>query len=83
MKTGSEDKGKITEFLERRRAVLLSDGDTVIMTANKSQNARLCFIFRGTTSRTHRMGGPIVHEYSEELDLAFRELDENTFIKHS
>ena len=70
------------KFIERRRAVLLSGGDAVIMTASESKDAR-CVFFSGTPLRESiAWGGPIVMNTQEELDLAFRELDEDTFIRH-
>ena len=81
----SFDEGEIkrNKFIERRRAVLLSVGDTVIMTAGQSKGAR-CVLFSGAPLRESiAWGGPIVMNTQEELDLAFRELDENTFIKHA
>jgi hypothetical protein len=78
----NEGENKKNRFIERRRAVLLSGGDTVIMTASPSKDAR-CVLFSGTPLRESvAWGGPIVMNTQEELDLAFRELDENTFIKH-
>jgi len=77
-----EGESKEKKFIERRRAVLLSGGDTVIMTASQSNNAR-CVLFSGTPLRESvAWGGPIVMNTQEELDLAFRELGDNTFIKH-
>jgi len=78
---GEGDSTKV-RFYERRRAVLLSEGDTVVMTASKAKDAR-CVLFSGTPLRESvAWGGPIVMNTQEELDLAFRELEENTFIKH-
>lgn len=68
--------------IERRRAVLLSDGDAVYVSAPESSGARLVF-FSGTPLKEPvAWGGPIVMNTREELDLAFRELEDNTFIKH-
>ena len=78
------NEGESTEnsFIDRRRAVLLSGGDTVIMKASRSKGAR-CVLFSGAPLRESiAWGGPIVMNTREELELAFRELDENTFIKH-
>jgi len=77
-----EGKTKKNKFIERRRAVLLSDGDTVNLTASTSKDSR-CVLFSGAPLRESvAWGGPIVMNTQEELDLAFRELDDNTFIKH-
>jgi quercetin 2,3-dioxygenase len=70
------------QFIERRRAVLLSDGNTVTLTAHASSAAR-CVLFSGAPLQEPiAWGGPIVMNTQDELDLAFRELDEGTFIKH-
>jgi len=80
----SFEEGKVEDltFIERRRAVLLSSGDTVVLTASPTKDAR-CVLFAGTPLRESvAWGGPIVMNTQEELDLAFRELDDGTFIKH-
>lgn len=70
------------QFIERRRAVLLSGGDAVELTAPESAGAR-CVLFSGAPLHEPiAWGGPIVMNTQEELDLAFAELDEGTFIKH-
>ncbi len=70
------------EFHERRRAVLLSGGDTVTLTAHETQGTR-CVLFSGAPlNEPVAWGGPIVMNKREELNQAFRELDEGTFIKH-
>jgi quercetin 2,3-dioxygenase len=69
------------DFLERRRAVLLSDGDTVDLAAPGEAGAR-CVLFSGAPLREPvAWGGPIVMNTREELETAFRELEEGTFIK--
>lgn len=70
------------QTLERRRAVLLSDGDTVTLSAPETGSAR-CVLFSGAPLREPvAWGGPIVMNTRAELDLAFAELDAGTFIKH-
>ncbi len=69
-------------FVERRRAVLLTPGDTVVLTSSPTKDTR-CVLFAGTPLRESvAWGGPIVMNTQEELNLAFRELDDGTFIKH-
>ncbi len=69
------------QSLDRRRAVLLTDGDTVTLAAPESGGAR-CVLFSGAPLREPvAWGGPIVMNTREELNRAFAELDEGTFIK--
>lgn len=69
------------EFLGSRRAVLLSEGDAVSLTASESGPAR-CVLFSGAPLKEPvAWGGPIVMNTQAELDTAFRELAEKTFIK--
>jgi redox-sensitive bicupin YhaK (pirin superfamily) len=64
-----------------RRAVLLGDGDRLRLTA-AGTGATRCALFAGRPLREPvAWGGPIVMNTDEELNLAFRELDEGTFIK--
>jgi len=75
---GSGGDGRM---LERRRAVLLSEGDTVSLSAPETGGAR-CVLFSGAPLREPvAWGGPIVMNTREELNRAFAELDAGTFIK--
>jgi len=68
------------QSLDRRRAVLLSDGDTVTLAAGDTGTR--CVLFSGAPLREPvAWGGPIVMNTRAELDLAFAELDKGTFIK--
>lgn len=68
-------------FQDRRRAVLLADGDAVRLTASAAGEVR-CVFCSGTPLREPiAWGGPIVMNTREELETAFRELDEGTFIR--
>jgi len=68
-------------YLERRRAVLLTKGEAATLCASETAGAR-CVLFSGAPLHEPvAWGGPIVMNTREELDLAFRELDEGTFIK--
>lgn len=70
-----------TEFHDRRRAVLLAGGDTVCLSAKEGASAR-CVLFSGPPLRESvAWGGPIVMNTQAELDQAYRDLDDNTFIK--
>lgn len=74
--------GEEKEPIERRRALLLSEGDTVRIFAPDKGGAQ-CVLFSGAPLREPiAWGGPIVMNTREELDEAFRELDEGSFIKH-
>lgn len=78
----SFDGGPEKEFLDRRIAVLLAGGDTVCLTAPAAASCR-CVFFSGAPLREQvAWGGPIVMNTKEELETAFRELEEDTFIKH-
>ncbi len=63
-----------------RRAVLFSEGDRFWVKAG-SEGIRL-FLFSGKPLKEPiAWGGPIVMNTKEELQLAFKELGENTFVK--
>jgi redox-sensitive bicupin YhaK (pirin superfamily) len=69
-------------FLERRRAVLLGEGEAVALTASPKSGAR-CVLFAGAPLREPvAWGGPIVMNTREELEHAFEEIDAGTFIRH-
>ncbi|MBN1241280.1 MAG: pirin family protein [Spirochaetales bacterium] len=74
----SVDQG---EPLESRRALLFEDGDAVRLMGHGTALAR-CVLFSGTPLREPiAWGGPIVMNTREELERAFAEIDEGTFIK--
>lgn len=65
---------------ERRRAVLFSTGDEFI--ARTTEKGMRFFLLSGKPLKEPiAWGGPIVMNTEEELDLAFREIKEGTFIK--
>jgi len=70
------------ECLERRRAVLFSDGDTLSLAAHEAAGARCVLLSGAPLHEAVAWGGPIVMNTQEELDTAFRELEEKTFIRH-
>ncbi len=79
----SFDPGEGREFLERRRAVLFTEGDTLSLAAPETAGAR-CVLFSGAPLKEPvAWGGPIVMNTQEELDTAFRELEEKTFIRRA
>jgi len=68
------------QYIAEKHAVLFNEGDTFrVKAANKELKLLL---FPGKPLREPvAWGGPIVMNTQEELKTAFRELDENTFIK--
>lgn len=69
------------ELLPAKRAVLLSAGKNVrILTG--SEGARLVLVSGSPLHEPVAWGGPIVMNTKEELQHAFRELEEGSFIKH-
>lgn len=64
-----------------KKALLFQNGD--LFTARSSQKAIRFFLFSGKPLKEPvAWGGPIVMNTRSELDLAFKELRENTFIKN-
>ncbi len=78
----------LIKFEERACAILMStstpesDGFDKIITKAGSQGARFFLIAAKPLKEPISWGGPIVMNTKEELDIAFEELDNNTFIKH-
>jgi redox-sensitive bicupin YhaK (pirin superfamily) len=71
------------DFRDARQAVLFGDGDKLSIQAAPMGVSR-CVLFAGKPlDEPIAWGGPIVMNTADELDLAFRELDEGTFIKHA
>jgi redox-sensitive bicupin YhaK (pirin superfamily) len=67
--------------VERHAAALFSDGDVVSVRALPDAAARFVFFCGKPIKESVAWGGPIVMNTDEELDAAFRELDEGSFIK--
>jgi len=73
--------GGAGDFLDRRRAVLLAAGDTVRLSAPEDRSSR-CVLFSGPPlGEPVAWGGPIVMNTQAELDAAFSEIRNNTFIR--
>jgi redox-sensitive bicupin YhaK (pirin superfamily) len=79
----------LANFEEKACAILMSGSsvknseyDEVLVKAG-AEGARFFFIAAKPLKETVAWGGPIVMNTEEELDEAFRELDNNTFIKHN
>lgn len=64
------------------RIVLLDDGDLVRAAAGAA-GARFLFVSGKPLREPIAWGGPIVMNTREELDVAWRELDAGTFVKHA
>lgn len=70
------------EHIGIKNAVLLGDGDYIEVKAN-DQDARFVIVHALPLKEPIAWGGPIVMNTREELQFAFSELDNNTFIKES
>lgn len=78
---GSARFGKKGTVVEEKRAALFYPGDSLTAVAGASGTRMICLSAK-PLGEPVAWGGPIVMNTREELDLAFRELDEGTFIKH-
>jgi len=78
----------LNQFEEKACAILLSassekeDESDEIIVKSGDLGARFLLIAGKPLKEPVAWGGPIVMNTEEELDLAFRELDSHTFIKH-
>lgn len=68
------------EDLEEKTAALLSDGDQVTI-EGKEKRAKVLFLSGSPLKEEIAWGGPVVMNTREELQQAFKELEEGTFIK--
>lgn len=68
------------KMVSEKHVVLFNEGNEFIVKAS-SKGARFLLMSGKPLGDPIAWGGPIVMNTKEELDLAFRELDENTFIK--
>jgi len=64
-----------------RQTVLFGDGDAISVAAGKD-GFRMLFLCAKPLGEPISWRGPIVMNTREEIQTAFRELEENTFIKH-
>ncbi len=69
------------DLIDEKQAVLFGQGDKFWIKSAK-QDMRFILLSAKPLKETIAWGGPIVMNTKEELDLAFRELDNKTFIKH-
>lgn len=78
-----ENEGIIDQVTyEVKTAVLMQDGDEIRVQAPSDKATRLLVCAGQPLHEEVAWGGPIVMNTREELKEAFRELDEETFIKH-
>jgi redox-sensitive bicupin YhaK (pirin superfamily) len=68
------------ELISEKHAVLFNEGDIFWVKAS-NRGIRFLLLSGKPLKEPIAWGGPIVMNTKEELDLAFKELDENTFIK--
>lgn len=68
------------EEISSKTAVLLSDGDSVTVSSTQNESLRFIFAMAAPLREPISWGGPIVMNTKEELDKAFQELREGTFI---
>jgi len=72
--------GGVTTPLENGHLILFDDGDEVAVSADAA-GVRFLLVSGRPIGEPIAWYGPIVMNTQEELDVAFRELDEGTFIK--
>ena len=68
-------------IIKEKHAVLFNEGDKFRVKASK-KGIRFLLMSGKPLNEPIAWGGPIVMNTKEELDLAFKELDEDTFIKN-
>lgn len=67
-------------FVSEKHAILFNDGQRLLVKAS-TQGVRFLLMSGKSLKEPIAWGGSIVMNTQEELDLAFKELDEHTFIK--
>lgn len=72
--------GETQTYISEKRAVLFNDGETFWVKAS-DRGVRFLIFSGKPLGEPIAWGGPIVMNTKDELDLAFRELDEGAFIK--
>lgn len=70
------------EEIPEKTAVLFGKGDAITVSAPKGKESRFLFLSGEPLKESVAWGGPIVMNTEEELDRAFRELRNGTFVKH-
>ncbi len=69
------------ELVDAKTAVLLVDGDTVVLEAPENKTADIIFAMAKPLHEEVAWGGPIVMNTREELEKAFQELNTGDFVK--
>ncbi|UZT81742.1 pirin family protein [Caproicibacterium sp. BJN0003] len=69
--------------ISSKSAVLFGSGDSITVSAQPQSGLRFIFFSGKALHEPIAWGGPIVMNTQEELMTAFRELQNDTFIKHS
>jgi len=67
-------------LVEEKHAVLFGTGDQIVVTATE-KGTRFLFLSGQPLHEPIAWGGPIVMNTQEELNTAFREIDEGTFLR--
>lgn len=70
-----------TNLIQEKTAVLFGAGDSVALEAPPVRDARVILFSAKALHEPVAWGGPIVMNTRAELDLAFRELQDGTFLK--
>lgn len=78
--SGSGHSGGDARTIDTRHAVLFEDGERISIEAGEN-GMRFLFLSAPPIHEPIAWGGPIVMNTQEELDQAFRDLKEGTFIK--
>ena len=79
---GGEFDDESRKPLERRTAAIFGPGDTLKVTSG-DDGARFMVFYGRPLKEPIAWGGPIVMNTEEELEHAFAELNQGTFIKHT
>lgn len=78
---GNGVTGEKNEDIQSHSAVLFDKGDQLMFTAG-NEGLRMLLVSGDSLNEPISWGGPIVMNTREELNLAFQELENGTFIKH-
>lgn len=70
-----------TQMIQEKTAVLFGAGDSVVLEAPPERDARIILFSGKALHEPIAWGGPIVMNTRAELDLAFQELQDGTFLK--
>ena len=73
------EAGQSKDLIDEKQAVLFGPGE--LFRVKAAQDTRFIFLTAPPLREPIAWGGPIVMNTREELNLAFRELENNTFIK--